>query len=130
MAISLSVDHDRRRVLFRVAGVLDTEEMLGALREAFAAVPDHTAYDVLSDHTALSTAATPEQIGAILGELDSPANPFRGGRTAIVVSRPASFGMMRMLGTRAAPLGMNVQVFWARDEAERWLDDGDAPSGS
>jgi hypothetical protein len=49
-----------------------------------------------------------------------------GTRRAFVASEDHVFGLMRMFATYSERVGQAVQVFRDIDEAERWLEAGDA----
>ena len=48
---------------------------------------------------------------------------FYGSRWAVVTIAPASFGMMRMLGTLAESILIAVRIFADVPEALRWLQE-------
>ena len=111
MPISVSVCHVRRLIHFTLSGGLDTAEMLLAVDDALGQL-DGGVYDVLSDHRAVTTPATPEQVKAVIDRLKPAAKALEGRRGAIVVSNDTSYGMMRMFSAHAEyGLGFAVQVF-------------------
>ncbi len=121
MPITHTVDTERRRIVFAVSGTLTTQDMLAAVDTAvLSAGPG--AYSVLSDHSAIATPATTEQLQALVSHLTKYRTHFGGNRWAVVVGQPASFGMMRMLGVFAERIPIQVGVFDGPAEAIRWLE--------
>jgi hypothetical protein len=47
-------------------------------------------------------------------------------RWAIVVETPADYGMMRMAETLSSGAAVEVRIFWALEEARRWLREAQA----
>lgn len=125
MPISHVVDTERRLLTFAVTGTLSTAEMLAAVDEAVAGVGAGR-YRVLSDHRGLDTPSTTPQLEALVGHLLKYRAIFAGSRWAVVVVKPASFGMMRMLSVLAERIPMKVEVFTDPASAMSWLE---SPAG-
>ena len=124
MPTHIAVDHERRIASVEVTGHLEIAEMLGTVDEVARQIAGNPGYSVLSDHRALETPLTPEQATQLLAHLSVSGGALIGAKWAIVVSKPASYGMMRLLSARAEELPMSVQAFWDRDEATAWLTGG------
>ena len=117
VAIRTQVDHDASIIRFELEGTFETDEMLEALDRAFAERQAGRVYDVISDNRALTRAATPDQIQALVARLEREGKAAKGMRCAVVVTRDVSYGMMRVLAAHAEPLGIEVKVFRSLDEA-------------
>ena len=121
MAIQKKVDHEQRIVFFTVTGTLDTNEMLEAVNETFAQRKAGIVYDVMSDHRDVVEAARPDQIKALVAELQKLGDTA-GMRAAMIVASDASYGMMRLLGAHTEPLGIQVGIFRDPAEARAFID--------
>jgi hypothetical protein len=77
--------------------------------------------DVLLDVSAADLLPESAQLGAIKTELSALRVKVQFGRCAIVASRDAMFGMMRMFEVLAAPSFVAIRVFRGSPEAEAWL---------
>ena len=134
MPISHELDHARRLVRAAVRGDFTADNMLRTVSDA-AREAGEPGWNVLSDHREIGEPATREQLEQLVGHLAVLRRYFQGSRWAVVVARPASYGMMRMLQVLAERVPMTVRVFVDAARAERWalgatddeLDEGDAP---
>ena len=137
MGITFSMDPERGRVHMVIGGEFTSDEMLSTVRAVIAspALPD--AFTVLSDHTRVERPLTSSQLVELVALMEEHAQRFAGVRWAIVSTRPASYGMMRVLAARAQlVLRMRVRIFFDVQRATQWLDAGaerrvplDAPRG-
>lgn len=121
MPITHTMDAEHQRLVFTVSGTLTTQEMLAAVDESVRSAGPGK-YGVLSDHRAITTPATREQLEALVHHLTRYRAHFGGSRWAVVVGQPASFGMMRMLGVFAEAIPIEVGVFEDLAEATEWLE--------
>ena len=121
MPITHTVDRDRRRITFDVAGTLRIDEMLAAVDSALESAGAGT-YTVLSDHRQLLTAATTTQLHTLIAHLATHRAHLGDSRWGVVVAQPASFGMMRMLSVLAEEIPIEVGVFKDLTAASEWLD--------
>lgn len=124
MPIVVRIDREARLIRAAVEGEVALEEMLATLVEAAGVVEREGQYHVVSDHRALIEPATPPQVEAMAATLAARRSAFAGTRWAVIAARPASVGMMRMLGLLAESVPMQVQVFEDPGEAERWARSG------
>jgi hypothetical protein len=70
-------------------------------------------------------ALTSSQLLALVTLMEAHPERFTGARWAMVSTRPASYGMMRVLAARAQlVLGMRVRIFHDVLRAQQWLDAG------
>lgn len=123
LPISFQLDEVEKILHFRVVGEWSTDEMLESVSAGLDAIRGTTGYAVLSDHTGIGSPATPEQISRLVDVL-AGTKELSGCRAAVVVAKPASYGMMRIFSARTEPLGIDLRVFWDRDEALRFLREG------
>jgi hypothetical protein len=119
--LTVEIDHAQRLLTFRLEGEWQTEVAFPQIAAAFAQLKPGDRYDILSDHRGVSQPATPEEVKGIFELLKKNGQAFMGQRAAIVVSSPASYGMMRMLSAHSDQIGFDVQVFWSPEEAIRFL---------
>lgn len=135
MPITYRLDREARLVRAEVRGEFTAQEMLATVAGA-AAEAGQPGFNVLSDHREIGTPATREQVERLVDFLELLRAHVAGARWAVVVSKPASFGTMRMLEALAERVPLTVRVFFDLERAERWargasdpdLEDGDAPA--
>jgi hypothetical protein len=122
--ISYTLDREARLIRAAVRGDFTVQDMFacvsGAAREA-----GEPGYNVVSDHREIGEPATRGQIEELVQYLAGLRDYFGGARWAVMVSKQASFGMMRMLGVMAERVPMDVRVFFDADHAERWARRGE-----
>lgn len=121
MPIRFSLDEQQHLLRFELTGEWDTAEMLAVTHEAYAAASRHHGFDILSDNRGNASPATPEQVRKLAELMVREGAMFSGRRAAIVVDSLASYGMIRVLAARAAPLGLDVRAFFSMDEAMSFL---------
>ncbi len=121
MPISYTVDNQQRVLTFTLSGTVTGVELIAALTEA-ARQAGPGRCRVLSDHRALTAAATTGDVEDVVTGLTAHREMLAGSRCAVVVGRPASYGMMRMFSTLAERIPLGVEVFEDMDAARRWLD--------
>lgn len=124
MPISYHVDHTSRLVRSTVAGDCTVEEMVQTIRAA-AAEAGRPGYHIVSDHREIGEPATRPQLEAVVGTLQVLQMVFAYARWAVVVSKPASYGMMRVLMVLGERVPITVRIFWDLEDAERWAISGD-----
>jgi hypothetical protein len=122
MPISYTVDPLRQRVDAQVEGEVSAEDAMRAF-EAILREPDlRSGFVILSDHRRLGRNFSTDDIHRLTEWMEQHESSLHPTRWAAVVSRPTSFGLMRMLGARAKlTAGVEVGVFIATEEAEAWL---------
>lgn len=121
MAIQVAVDKHKRRIEASLSGEVSIDEIRAAIDAAVRHPDFEPGFDVLSDHTRIRKAITTAQMEAMVAHLESLSTVMGGARWAIVTTKTASYGMMRMLSVRIQEVPMTVAVFRKRDEAEGWL---------
>ena len=125
--ISYTLDREARLIRAVVQGDFTVHDMIacvsGAARDAGA-----PGFNVVSDHREIGEPATREQVEELVQHLAGLRDYFAGARWAVVVSKQASFGMMRMLGVMAERVPMDVRVFFDAVRAELWARSGVDPA--
>ena len=121
MPIQKKVDHEQRIVYFTVTGVMDTSDMLTAVNETFSQRKTGAVYDVISDQREVAEPIRTDQVLALVSEL-MKLGSTEGMRAAMIVGKPASYGMMRMMAAHTEPLGIEVGIFRDLAEARAFVD--------
>jgi hypothetical protein len=124
MPITFRLDPAARLIRAEVVGDFTAEEMVQCVVDSAAAVGHLPGWHILSDHRAVGTPSTRPQVERLVAQLEGLRGTFGGARWAVVVASPASYGMMRMLGTLAEGVPITVRVFEAMAPAERWARTG------
>ena len=96
-------------------------DMFRAIRSSTEDSGFEPGFDVLSDHTDVGKPLTTEQALQLSSYLDSLRSVMQHSRRAVVTSKPASFGMMRMLSVYLEQAPMILRFFKTLEEAEKWL---------
>jgi hypothetical protein len=127
MGITYTVDHERRRVLARVEGLLTFADL-----SAYVDAGERErapGYCELFDACGVTAAdLTGMQVQAMVWRAVQAHRKTPLGSTAIVATQPVVFGLARMYATLCEWAGNSVAVFRTVEEAERWLDSH--PNGS
>jgi hypothetical protein len=121
MPIELWVDKDRRRICAVVSGDFTFEEILDTITKAVNDPDLMPGYDILSDHTQVGEVLTMGQARKMTAHLKGLSDYFAGSRWAVVTTKPASYGMMRMLSVLVEEVPIHLEVFHSFEDAERWL---------
>ena len=125
MPITFTIDAAAQRVFARVEGTFDITDIRRVLLNVAGSEELRDGFTVLSDHTTVERAISPDQLFGLVRTLETRAERFRGVRWAVVVNRPSSYGMMRMMAAQAdMAVGMQVGVFMDQDAAAAWLAEG------
>ena len=121
MPIEHWIEKDRHRVRAVVTGEFTNDEIFQAIRASVEDPEFRAGFDILSDHTQIGTPITTQQAEALSSYLRGFSKYFAGSRWAVVTTKPASYGMMRMLSVFVEKVPMSLQVFKTVSEAETWL---------
>lgn len=121
MPIKLWVDTDNQRVRAIVTGNFSTAEILRSINQAVEDPEFKPGFNILSDHTGIDTAITPEQAQMTAAHMEQLARYFTGSKWAVVTATDISYGMMRMLSVYLENIPVYLQVFRSMAEAEDWL---------
>jgi hypothetical protein len=122
MPITYTIDPLRQRVDAVAAGKVSIQEAIGMF-DALVHAPDlRPGFVILSDHRRLDRPFSPEEVHRLTDWMEEHASALYPTRWAAVVSRPTSFGLMRMLSARAKlTAGIDVEVFLDFHAADEWL---------
>ena len=99
--------------------------MVDSVTSAASQLRDGALYRVLCDNREVTSPITPMQMKDLLASLRETGLANRVRKAAIVVNSEASYGMMRLFGARAEPLGIEVSPFWTLNEALDFLGPDD-----
>jgi hypothetical protein len=77
--------------------------------------------DVLLDVSEADSLPASSQLGPITAEVGAVRVKVQFGLCAIIATRDAMFGMMRMFEVSAGPYFRSIRVFRGKPEAEAWL---------
>ena len=125
MGITFSIDPERGRLHMTIGAEFTTEEVTSAMRAVIdsPALPD--GFTAISDHTRVQRPLNQSQLFQLVSLMERNAHRFEGARWAIVSTRPASYGIMRVLAARAQlALRMRVRIFFDVQRATNWLETG------
>lgn len=126
--IEVHLDEARRCVVARVTGDFTLRDIIDAVDGGLRDPRFRPGFGIFSDHTAVGEPLTAEQADGMIQHLKSLGSIAAGVRWAMVTSRPASYGMLRMVSALARTVPMEIQVFQTRDEAFAWLAGGGTPA--
>lgn len=123
MGINYAIDAEARLVRLDYVGATTADEFAATLTAIFRSTSYRPGFGFLSDRRNVEP-PTKAYIEHALSFMEAHREQVAGGRWAVVVSTPASYGMGRMgqniAEGRRSPTP--VQVFRGIDEAEAWLN--------
>ena len=122
MPIDVLVDKEKGLVHGKVTGDVTPEEWIAS----FAAVLDHPDFDlkmpILIDLTAVTHRLSALDVRHLADFLLARGpSALWGAREAVVVSKPASYGMVRVFQSYVEGSGLQLAVFYDLNEAKDWL---------
>ena len=121
MPITYDIDTERRLALTKVSGEFTADDIREAISGAVADPRFEPGFDILSDHTEITRAISPQQVRQMVAHLSTLSRPLGQSRMAVVANQPASYGMIRMLSVYAEEVPLEIGVFATRAEALDWL---------
>lgn len=122
MEYSLDFESEPGTLIVTVSGPASLEQLLGYQTEYLADARWSPGMKVLSDFRGFdSSTLTSDDVRAIAASNNLRADLFGSGRTAVVVSEPATFGLLRMFQFHTDAAGFDQRVFYSLEEARRWL---------
>ena len=124
MPISYRLDRPARLIRSTVEGDFSAAEMLSCVSEAVHEAGE-PGFNIVSDHRLIGEPATRDQVELLVDHLTTLQRFVRGSRWAVIVAKPASFGMMRMFAVLAERVPLQVRVFMDAAEAEAWARTGE-----
>jgi hypothetical protein len=119
MPISYTIDHNKKRIFTRAAGIVTFEELLAHMR----AEPGQSAasYPEIFDCTDATTDINSADVRVLVDHRKKIAEVQEPGAVAIVATNDLFFGMFRvfdMLTDDVRP----IRVFRSPEQAGEWLD--------
>ena len=121
MPVTYSIDPAEKRIHTTCSGPVTLSEVI----EHFRILQQDPAclgpLDVLLDVSESDGLPDARQIGAVKTELSAVRDKVQFRICAIVATRDAMFGMMRMFEVLAAPYFLAIRVFRGRSDAEAWM---------
>ena len=121
MPVTYNIDLASKLIRTTCLRPLTFEEVIGHFR-ALREDPMCAGYlDVLLDVTDADTVPVSSQLGAVSAELRALRKKVQFGVCAVIASRDAMFGMMRVFEVLAGDSFGVIRVFRGTAEAEAWL---------
>lgn len=122
MPITYQIDADKRTIRTKAVGQVTLQEVIDHFRtlEQDPQCPERT--DVFLDLSEVDSLPAAPQISSVVDELKRVRAKVRFDACAIVASRTALFGMMRMFEVLAEDFFRVTRTFRIATEAEIWLE--------
>jgi hypothetical protein len=126
--VTYKFDADKRTVRTKCVGFVTLQEVVDHFRtlEQDPACPDRL--DVLLDLAEVDSLPETRQISTVVNEMKRVRGRVRFGACAIVASRDALVGMMRVFEAMAEECFRVTCTFRAANEAEAWLVSQQSPT--
>jgi len=119
MPISYKLDRARRLILTTATGAITSED----IRSHFQAMQQERAggyAELIDAHTATGQSLSSTDISNAAALVEASSCHEKFGPRAVVVGSAVAFGMTRMLAILVSD-HLAMEIFYDRDEAERWL---------
>jgi len=121
MPITYIIDTQEKLIRTRCVGNVTFQEVADHFR-ALERDPDCAArLDVFLDLSEITSLPASGQIAGVAREIARIQEKVRFNACAVVATRDALFGMLRMFGVLAEPYFTAISVFRVATEAEAWL---------
>jgi hypothetical protein len=130
LPVTYSIDGVAKLIRTSCRSPLTFAEVVGHFRELKVDPACSGHLDVLLDVSQADSLPASAQLGAVTTELAVVRARVQFGNCAIVATRDAMFGMMRMFEALAANYFEAIHVFRSSAEAEAWLASQRGPGGS
>jgi len=121
MPVTYTIDTKERLIRTRCTGMVTFAEVVEHFRELARDPECAERLDVSLDLSEVNSLPDASQIRAVSLELKNIQRNVRFGACAIVASRDALFGMLRMFEVMVQDYFRAIRVFRASAEAEAWL---------
>jgi len=119
---SLDFESEPGTLIVTVSGAGSLEQLLAYQTEYLSDPRWFPGMKVLSDFRGFdSSRLASDDVRAIAASNNLRADLFGSGRTAVVVSEPATFGLLRMFQFHTDAAGFDQRVFYSLEEARMWL---------
>ncbi len=121
MTLTHRIDAESGIVYVDVVGSFTMKE-IKALIDGVVKDPDfRRGYHILSDHRRIGDPATAGQVRGTVEHIAALIDALGESKWAIVASKEASYGMMRMMEMLAEDLPIQISVFRDLEDARDWL---------
>ena len=124
MPIHFKVNKEKHQIEANLSGVVTIAEMLETINKSIQHPDFEPGFNILSDHCDVEKVITLEQVESTINLLMAYSDRLKKSKWAIVTSKPASYGMMRLLSVHAEKIPLLVRVFKDHKTAGRWLASG------
>jgi hypothetical protein len=121
MPVTYRIDPAQKLICTTCSSPVTFSEVIGHFRTLQQDPACSGSLDVLLDVSEADLLPESGQLGAVKTELSAIRDKVQFGMCAIVATRDAMFGMMRMFEVLAGPYFTAIRVFRGRSEAEAWL---------
>jgi hypothetical protein len=121
MPIRMSIEKLEHVVLISVEGPVSVDTFLTTLERAWSHTDYHAGMNSLIDLREATHNASVEDVARIARYVADNQQRVQGGKTAIVVTRTVTYGLMKMFQTRVSSLPLELMVFYDMGKARRWL---------
>jgi hypothetical protein len=122
MPVTYTIDTRRRIIRTVCSGAVTLDEVIAHFRQLGEDPVCAGQLDVLLDVSGMETLPKGHQFGAIKSAISRIREKVQFGACAIVATRDAVFGMMRMFEVIAGDYFRAVRVFRTLSEAEAWVE--------
>ena len=121
MPIKYRIDKGNRIIFAEVEGDFTLEDIIKTINSVVSDRDFRSGFNVLSDHRKIGEPATTQQMQGMAAHLESLSYAYGGTKWAMLVSKEASYGMMRMLSALVENVPIELRVFRDMEEALTWL---------
>lgn len=121
MPVTYSIDPNQKLIRTNCVGDVTLDEVISHFRELERDPNCLQPLDVFLDLTETISVPMPQEIGSVAAEIGRIRKTVRFNICAVVATRTALFGMLRMLEVIAAAHFTAFRVFRVTDQAEEWL---------
>jgi hypothetical protein len=121
MPVTYVIDAQQKLIRTKCIGNVTLPEVIGHFRELERDPDCPHQLDVFLDLSETGSLPLTHDISAVAAEIGRIRKKVRFNACAVVATRTALFGMLRMLEVMAAPYFGAFRVFRAASQAEEWL---------
>jgi hypothetical protein len=123
MSINYQIELSRELIRTKATGPVTWEQVADHLRQLEADPEFRRSLNVLLDLTACTSLPDRDQLEGVANQLHNLGGRDRFQRCAIVASRSALYGMLRMFEVLAQEQFVETHTFHTVPEAELWLNE-------
>jgi hypothetical protein len=121
MPVTYKIDTQERVIRTQCIGMVTLADVVDHFRDLVRDPDCAGSLDVMLDLSETNSVPEARELQAIPFELSRIRDKVRFGACAIVATKDALFGMLRMFAVMAERFFRAIQVFRSRAEAETWL---------